>query len=841
VPETVLKEQSENQNPGTKINKVTFKGFKSFKTKTAIPFFEGLTAIVGSNGSGKSNLIDGITFVFGRRSSKLRAEKLEQLIFNGGENQEPADEAKVDIYLDNSSGMFDEFTEQQSDELKISRKITRAGSSIYKLQGSNVKKSVIDRVASKAGIDPSGYHFVKQGKVTEIVEQSNKQRRQIVDEISGVRKYDDSRESAVQDLEEVEEKLKQEQVKIDEKQKQVERLEEQKELALKYKKLEERKKKLEASLLEVRKRAISKRLADINSKFDSRTEKSESLEQEVDEIDNKIDNLQSELDDIRSTGPEKDLDHIQNRIEKKQSEIQSKKQRISDLEDQIKELEQMKRSSQSNRGSRSVNALMDLENDDIYGMFGDLISYDPRYQVAMETAASGHMTDLVVKDGRTATEAIEYLKKNSIGRARMLPLEKLDERGKSGKSRMAKKRDNVIDYASNLVDSKYQKAVNYVFSDTLIAENLEAVQDVDGVRVVTLDGDKMSRGGAMTGGKKKSKNRSGKSSSTKNIDTESKKEKIEDLKSDISELSKDKEELQKMKRERKQEQDSEEDETTRIEQIQEQLENLRDRRKEKYSELQKLRAKMEDVDSKKARLKNELEDVKQKLGEFDYSDEELIGLDSDPENLEKRKQKVVKKQSSMGHVNMMAIEEYEELQQELQDQKEAVSDIRKEKLEVEEMIQDIDAKRRQCFMNALNELQSSFSRIFKDLFGGGKAELVLEDNDIDKGLKIRAAPPNKDPHVIEALSGGEKTMTAIAFVFSILEYEKSPFYIMDEIDAALDKENSKKLGELLLDYAENNQFIVVSHDEITVRHAERAYGVSMRSGISHIRSIELDS
>ena len=83
-------------------------------------------------------------------------------------------------------------------------------------------------------------------------------------------------------------------------------------------------------------------------------------------------------------------------------------------------------------------------------------------------------------------------------------------------------------------------------------------------------------------------------------------------------------------------------------------------------------------------------------------------------------------------------------------------------------------------------------------------------------------------------------MTAIAFVFAILEYEKSPFYILDEIDAALDKTNSKKLSDLLKDYAEENQFIVISHNDITVRHAERAYGVSMRDGVSKIRSIELD-
>jgi chromosome segregation protein len=156
------------------------------------------------------------------------------------------------------------------------------------------------------------------------------------------------------------------------------------------------------------------------------------------------------------------------------------------------------------------------------------------------------------------------------------------------------------------------------------------------------------------------------------------------------------------------------------------------------------------------------------------------------------------------------------------------------------MIEEIEQEKRERFMDTLEELQEDFSKLFTELFGGGSGELVLEENDIEKGLKIRAAPPKKDPHIIQALSGGEKTMTAIAFVFAILEYEESPFYLMDEIDAALDKTNSKKLSEILNDYAEQNQFIVISHNDITVRHADRAYGVSMREGVSKIRSIELN-
>ncbi len=357
--------------------------------------------------------------------------------------------------------------------------------------------------------------------------------------------------------------------------------------------------------------------------------------------------------------------------------------------------------------------------------------------------------------------------------------------------------------------------------------------------MVTLDGDVMSRGGAMTGGKKKSRRSKNKSLSS-SLDPEKKREEKEEVEEEIEDLQKDIAELKKMK-ERKQE-DEETDEELKQEKkdIREELDELREERQEKYSEQQKLKTKVDDEKSRKPKLKAELDNVKEELGEYDFDEDELIGLDSSPEDLKSKKRKVINKMNDLQPVNMMAIDEYKQKKEEFDEFQEKVSEIRQEKLEVEDMIEEIEKEKRDCFMETLNQLKDSFSRIFEQLFGGGKGELVLEDDDLEKGLDIRAQPPAKEPHIIQALSGGEKTLTAIAFVFAILEYEESPFYLMDEIDAALDKTNSKKLSELLKDYSSDNQFIVISHNDVTVRHAERAYGVSMRDGVSKVRSIELE-
>ncbi len=827
----------------TKINKVTCKGFKSFQKKTAVPFYEGLTAIIGENGNGKSNLLDALSFVFGRRSSNLRAEKLTQLIFNGGENRKKADHTRVDVYLDNKDGIFDEFLEEDEelDEIVISRKVTRAGSSIYKFQNSNCKKSKIDEIARKANIDPDGYHFVRQGKVTEIVEQSDTERRKVVDELSGVSVFDEKKEEALEELEDVEDKLKEQQILLEEKKEYLEQLKEEKELALKYRELEQRKEKLEASKFEVRKRALSNQLANINTGTAEKEERVEELEEELEEIDEKIEQKQERIEEIEdSQGGNSDIQHLENRIEKKKGKIENKQEKLEDLEETINDLQKMQK--RSNTGSRAVDAVLGLDNDKIIGAFQDLISADERFAVAIETAAGGHMNDVVVEDKDTAVDAINYLKRENIGRARMLPLDKIKDRSKSAKSQMAKKKKGVIDYASEIVnyDSKYEIAINHVFSDTLIAEDLDSVKNIDGVRVVTLDGDVMSRGGAMSGGKKKRKRGKKSKKLSESLDPDKKKKEKKEVKKEIKKLQKDLAELKKMKERKEQDQETDQELKNEKKEIRDQLKNLREQRQEMYSEKQRLETKIDEVGGKKARLKAELDNVKESLEDYDIDEDEMIGLDSSPEDLKKKKKKVLRKQNSMGPVNMRAIEEYKEKKEEFDEFKEQVSEIRQEKLEIEDMIEQIDQKKREIFMETLEKLQESFSRIFEDLFGGGKANLILEDDDIEKGLKIRAAPPKKDPHIIQALSGGEKTLTAIAFVFAILEYEEAPFYIMDEIDAALDKTNSKRLSDLLKQYAEGNQFIVISHNEITVRHAERAYGVSMNEGVSKMRSIELE-
>ncbi|MBU5557657.1 MAG: AAA family ATPase, partial [Candidatus Aenigmarchaeota archaeon] len=157
------------------------------------------------------------------------------------------------------------------------------------------------------------------------------------------------------------------------------------------------------------------------------------------------------------------------------------------------------------------------------------------------------------------------------------------------------------------------------------------------------------------------------------------------------------------------------------------------------------------------------------------------------------------------------------------------------------IIADIEGRRKSSFMTTLTAIAEQFKIIYNDLTGG-EGNLKLEDpENIESGLLIEACPPGRKVLNIDAMSGGEKTMTALAFLFAIQRFRAAPFYVLDEIDAALDKPNTKKMVDLIKKYSDRAQFIVISHNDSTVAAADCVYGVSMEDGESKLVGIRMPS
>ncbi len=213
----------------------------------------------------------------------------------------------------------------------------------------------------------------------------------------------------------------------------------------------------------------------------------------------------------------------------------------------------------------------------------------------------------------------------------------------------------------------------------------------------------------------------------------------------------------------------------------------------------------------------------------------------DVEALKLEIQTLAKRCESFGGVNLMAIEEFEELKNRFHFLTKQQSDLLAAKDLLDQTIRKINKTTRQLFMDTFVKVNEQFRSYFRMLFNGGEAQLVLLDpeNALESGIEIVARPPGKKLQTISLLSGGEKTMTAIALIFAVFRVNPSPFCVLDEIDAALDEANVDRFASVLKEFAKVAQFIVITHNKKTIAHADVMYGITMQqTGVSRVVSVK---
>jgi chromosome segregation protein len=194
----------------------------------------------------------------------------------------------------------------------------------------------------------------------------------------------------------------------------------------------------------------------------------------------------------------------------------------------------------------------------------------------------------------------------------------------------------------------------------------------------------------------------------------------------------------------------------------------------------------------------------------------------------------------MGPVNLVAIEEYEETEQRFQFLSKQHDDLVQAKAQLLEVINRINTQTREMFRDTFEKIRQNFHAMFTEVFGGGKADLLLVDeNDLlESGIDIVARPPGKQLQTISLLSGGEQTMTAVALLFSIYQVKPSPFCVLDELDAPLDESNINRFVRILQRFLVHSQFIIITHNKRTIGMADVLYGVTMQEqGVSKIVSV----
>ena len=208
----------------------------------------------------------------------------------------------------------------------------------------------------------------------------------------------------------------------------------------------------------------------------------------------------------------------------------------------------------------------------------------------------------------------------------------------------------------------------------------------------------------------------------------------------------------------------------------------------------------------------------------------------------KRLKTAERSMAMLGKVNPLALEEFSALEERHQFLSEQLEDLRKTRQDLMEIVEEVDAKVEQVFTEAWYDVEREFTDVFSRLFPGGDGRLILTDpqNMLTTGIDVEARPPGKKVKRLSLLSGGERSLVAVAFLVSLFKARPSPFYILDEVEAALDDTNLGRLLEIYEELRANSQLVVITHQKRTMEVADALYGVSMRGdGVSAVISQRL--
>ena len=281
------------------------------------------------------------------------------------------------------------------------------------------------------------------------------------------------------------------------------------------------------------------------------------------------------------------------------------------------------------------------------------------------------------------------------------------------------------------------------------------------------------------------------------------------------------------------------------EQYEQESGKLRILEREKTEEREKLGGEKARLSERKETMEKEFEDIQNKLyDEYELTKREAEELDiviEDIPEAKKRLNELKSKIRGLGNVNVSAIEEYKEVSERYSFMHTQVSDVEKSKAELIKLINELTGKMGVQFKEQFDKINFSFGQTFSELFGGGKASLVLTDESdvLECDIDIKVQPPGKNVQNISLLSGGEKGLSAIALLFSILKVNPCPFCIFDEVEAALDDVNVARYASYVRRMTDNTQFILITHRRGTMEEADMLYGVTMQEkGVSKLLELK---
>lgn len=916
-------------------------GFKSFADRTHIEFADGITALLGPNGCGKSNVVDAVKWVLAENKAKnLRADTMESVIFNGTETRPPLNIAEVTLTIANENGLLP----LEDSEIALKRRLYRSGESEYYINNRQVGPTEIRRLFMDTGVGKAAYSVMEQGKIDQILSSKPEDRRYLFEEAAGISRSKAECAEAERELERTRQNLAQIEVALIENKRSYETLKVQSEKTIKYRQFKDDIFNCELDIqllrlkdftqdkarqetakkeLEEKRTAVQKEIEEIQAALFENNDKIKDLQTKMNSLQVELAKVQTEKTNKLQRAQEYNLqaNQIKEKIgilEVKQNSIQEKidtfneeiDEREADLHSKNRQLDSVKQNIESFTQNITSSSAKITENDTLAAKSADEIEELNR-QIADYQKQLGEITEDIVKEldaklkdsgyssnaAKSAKEEVE----NSLAKLKIF----------------AEGRKNIFsDYASITGHSESEnakliqdaiKAFEEIFSISVNIE--EAVSKYEKAMPDFIE-DFTSPEGIIT--KKR-----GIDSKILDINSQIEKinERIASYKSENGELVKKineyretlnqlrvteasmaqaifgvKQNVEILRRSLVSEQNNLRQNQEEFEQEQRRRDELNEQIIDVQSELaaiehrgQKCADEMSEINSEIVRCNSSVSGTQNKLdkkqeeqrkiqSQYEKLAMDLVTSDNDIRNIKQNfidthsrdlmefeermykittssavlREKLAKSREelkALGSVNLMAPEEFGEQKERYEKLQSSYDDTNKSLENLIRVSEEIKTKSTEMFLDTYNKIKKNFHNMFRRLFGGGRGELRLVDpqNVLTSGIDIYAEPPGKKLQNIALLSGGEKTMTAVALLFATYQVRPSPFCLLDEIDAALDDKNVSSFVTALRSFAKLSQYIVITHNKKTVMGASTMLGVTMQeSGVSKVMTMRLD-
>jgi len=852
-------------------------GFKSFAEKTTINLSENTNVIVGPNGSGKSNIVDAISWVLGNQSpGSLRTNKMEDVIFAGTEKLTEKGFAEVFLVFN-----LDDKDEINSDEVSIGRKLYRDGTSEYFMNGLNCRLLDIQEFLNDVGIGKQQHIIISQGQIAEILNAKPEDHRITIEEASGILPFKLKKDKALRRIDSGEKEIKRAKDVLREIKKQIDPLRKQAEQARLHKELSDLLKENKTKLNVFQYKNFNKKYEDIRSQLDEvnnfitefekkleeyKSDKSKlrkdfgenvSIKSFLTEAITDVTKFNEEFKTIYQISSERQLS-LERINEQSNSELKRYKNQIFDNNNKISQLSKsvIDKKQIIKINSKKIKNLM-IEIDDLKSKqsasleINEALLRSEINNLKLDLESKSEYLNKYSENLNTWKKDDKTINKYLIKHDKYLQRKNLSSRSfnkvKINTEKVIKREvsylDNVYSEAlinKNNLESSLEEKLSLIkeynsgnsFKKTLeekeevltnekaILEdetsfmNEELISSTEKIKFLTNENENISD--KIT--ELSNQNNTNAIKNYKNINR-----KASEAYKILSQLS---EELSL--RSKKLENDYS-DNDLEINKIEDTLENISKNLFTYKDKKSNLMVKESEYMSQRALFYSNLTNISglniEEINAFDVNNLSI-------NELENSINKTEKDLDSLGTVNYLASEDFESLNERYENISSNVEELNLTKKELLKYIGEIEEEIKFRIENSFNTISVNFEEVFEKLFPGGKGSLSLtnSDNLLESGIEINVQPRGKKVKKLSLLSGGERSLAAIAFLFSVFKSFPSPFYILDEVEAALDDANLHRMLNLLEFVKNDAQFIIVTHQQQTMQAGDVLYGVTMQPG-----------